>query len=209
LREAVAHQRTQLQEAKAIIKQQGKELRDKDGEFEALKERLTGVDHPGALLAALIPADELQELMDKMDGKGPAMVGARRGRLPGVNHTCDNGYVKPRFLSDEKEQWAELLQSEYGLQQSWLVLKPIATAIGTGGAASTGIGGMKVVGLKEVLLQLGRFRHEGAQGRARSPAGGGQTRGGGSAGRAAVARFNGHFSLVYGWGMARGCFLTP
>jgi hypothetical protein len=80
LREAVAHQRTQLQEAKAIIKQQGKELRDKDGEFEALKERLTGVDHPGALLApALIPADELHELMDKIDGKDPAMVGARRG----------------------------------------------------------------------------------------------------------------------------------
>ena len=77
LREAVAHQRTQLQEAKAIIKQQGKELRDKDGEFEALKERLTGVDHPGALLAALIPADELQELMGKMDGKDPAVVGAR------------------------------------------------------------------------------------------------------------------------------------
>jgi hypothetical protein len=77
LRGAVAHQRTQLQEAKAIIKQQGKELRDKDGEFEALKERLTGVDHPGALLVALIPADELQELMGKMDGKDPAMVGAR------------------------------------------------------------------------------------------------------------------------------------
>jgi hypothetical protein len=65
-------------------------------------------------------------------------------------------YVKLRFLSDGKEQWAELLQSEYGLQQSsWLVLKPMATAIGTGGAASTGIGGMEVVGLKEVLLQLG------------------------------------------------------
>lgn len=43
MREAVAHQHTQLLEAKAIIKQQGKELRDKDGEFEALKERLTGV----------------------------------------------------------------------------------------------------------------------------------------------------------------------
>ena len=39
--------------------------------------------HPGALLAALIPADELQELMDKMDGKGPAMAGARRGKLTG------------------------------------------------------------------------------------------------------------------------------
>jgi hypothetical protein len=50
-----------------------------------------------------------------------------------------DGYVKLRFLSDEKEQWAELLQSEYGLQQSWLVLKPMATAIGTGGAAPTGI----------------------------------------------------------------------
>ena len=111
--------------------------------------------HPGALLAALIPADELQELMDKMDGKGPAVVGARRGKLPGANHTCENGYVKLRFLSDEKEQWAELLQSEYGLQQSWLVLKPMATAIGTGGAAPTGIGGMKVVDLKEELLQLG------------------------------------------------------
>jgi hypothetical protein len=79
----------------------------------------------------------------------------KRGKLPGVNHTCENGYVKLRFLSDGKEQWAELLQSEYGLQQSWLVLKPMATAIGTGGAAPTGIGGMKVAGLKEVLLQLG------------------------------------------------------
>jgi len=37
LREAVAHQHTQLLEAKAIIKQQGKELHDKDSEFEALK----------------------------------------------------------------------------------------------------------------------------------------------------------------------------
>ena len=37
MREAVAHQHTQLLEAKAIIKQQGKELHDKDSEFEALK----------------------------------------------------------------------------------------------------------------------------------------------------------------------------
>jgi hypothetical protein len=33
------------------------------------------VGHPGALLAALIPADELQELMDKMDGNHPAGAG--------------------------------------------------------------------------------------------------------------------------------------
>ena len=47
LREAVAHQRTQLQEAKAIIKQQGKELRDKDSGVEALKaEGATGWSGP-------------------------------------------------------------------------------------------------------------------------------------------------------------------
>ena len=118
-----------------------------------------------------------------------------------------NWYVKLRFLSDGKEQWAELLQSEYGLQQSWLVLKPMATAIGTGGVASTGIGGMKVVDLKEVLLQLGldtkglkaELVRRLAEARREEE----------GAGRAAVARFNGPFSLVCGWGVARGCFLTP
>ena len=79
----------------------------------------------------------------------------KKGRLPGVNHQCENGYVKLRFLSDGKEQWAELLQSEYGLQQSWLVLKPMATTIGTGGAVSTGVGRMKVVELKAELQKLG------------------------------------------------------
>jgi hypothetical protein len=77
LQQALVHQRGQLKDAKNIIRQQGKELREKDTDFEALKERLTGVDHPGALLAALIPADELEDLMDKMDGKDPAMIGAR------------------------------------------------------------------------------------------------------------------------------------
>jgi hypothetical protein len=78
-----------------------------------------------------------------------------KGKLPGVNHECEDGYVKLCFLSDGKEQWAELLQHEYGLQGSWLVIKPMATTIGTGGAVSTGIGGMKVAELKEELLQLG------------------------------------------------------
>jgi hypothetical protein len=44
---------------------------------------------------------------------------------------CENGYLKLRFLSDGKGQWAEL-QSEYELQQSWLVLNPMATTIGMG-----------------------------------------------------------------------------
>ena len=34
--------------------------------------------HPGALLAALIPADELQELMDKKVGQRPLVSGAWR-----------------------------------------------------------------------------------------------------------------------------------
>ena len=60
MQQALVHQRAQLDEAKTIIRQQGKELRNKDTDFEVLKERLTGVNHPGALLAALIPADELE-----------------------------------------------------------------------------------------------------------------------------------------------------
>ena len=80
----------------------------------------------------------------------------KRGKIPGVsNHLCEHGYVKLRFLSDGKEQWAELLQCEYGLQGSWLVIKPMATTIGTGGAVSAGIRGMKVAELKEELQQLG------------------------------------------------------
>jgi hypothetical protein len=127
LREAVAHQRMQLQEAKAITKQQGKdkELCEKDTEFQALKARLTGVGHPGALLAAaLIPAGADWNGGEVWDVK-------KKGKLPGaVSETCvrTDMYVKPRCLSDGKEQWTELLQGEYGLQGSWLVLKPMAPA---------------------------------------------------------------------------------
>jgi hypothetical protein len=63
---------------------------------------------------------------------------------------------------------------------------------------------MEVAELKgRELLQLGLDTKGGTQGGARSPADGGQKRGGGSAGRAVVARYNGHFSLADGWGVAR------
>jgi hypothetical protein len=65
--------------------------------------------------------------------------------------------VKLRFLdlSDGKEQYAELLQGEHGLQRNWLVIKPMASVIGTRGAATAGISGMKVAELRDELKQLG------------------------------------------------------
>jgi hypothetical protein len=45
--------------------------------------RLTGVGHPSALLAALIPADELQELMDKQQA-GPVKQVGQHPLAPGA-----------------------------------------------------------------------------------------------------------------------------
>ena len=76
----------------------------------------------------------------------------KKGRIPGVrNHICEHGYVQLRFLSDGKEQYAELLQAEYGLQRNWLVLKPMVSEIGTDRAAPAGVGGMKVSALRAEL----------------------------------------------------------
>ena len=51
------------------------------------------------------------------------------GPLPGAGYRCVNGYVQVRFLSDGKEQNIELLPGDYGVQQKWVLLRPLAGAL--------------------------------------------------------------------------------
>jgi hypothetical protein len=139
----------------------------------------------------------------------------KKGKLPGVSHMCENGYGKLRFLSDGKEQWAELLQHEYGLQGSCLAIKPMATTIGTGGAVPSthwhrGHEGDRA----QKGAAAARFRHNRAQGGARSPADEGQNSGQrGREQKAKSSTSNAFSSLVYGLGGGGGglsdkCFVN-
>jgi hypothetical protein len=80
----------------------------------------------------------------------------KRGKLPlVVDHLCESGYVKLRFLEKGDENYTELTPGEYGPQQKWVVLNHRQPQLAQGEQQRLAtLGALAVVKLRAALKQL-------------------------------------------------------